>query len=230
MKEKKIIITLTVFILLFSFFTVACYATEEVGGLYENTDTVTDTEVTENGDTLPDTKEEVTEQEKIENDSTGTGANFFDTVFNEIKGYTGEIFSLLALISSLILAYAYKSGLLPLVKNGLSILTGTVAKLKESADKSKESTEYISGALKDRLAVAEDIISKLSDNIDLLEKSLTEEKKRNDEGESLKLIMSAQIDLLYDVFMTSSLPQYQKDAMGMRVQKMREALGKNEAS
>ena len=38
----------------------------------------------------------------------------------------------------------------------------------------------------------------------------------------MKALMSAQIDMLYDIFMTSSLPQYQKDAVNQRVKEMKE--------
>ena len=38
----------------------------------------------------------------------------------------------------------------------------------------------------------------------------------------MKIILSAQIDMLYDIFMTSSLPQYQKDAVSKRIGEMKE--------
>ena len=38
----------------------------------------------------------------------------------------------------------------------------------------------------------------------------------------MKALMSAQIDMLYDIFMTSSLPQYQKDAVNKRISEMKE--------
>ena len=34
--------------------------------------------------------------------------------------------------------------------------------------------------------------------------------------------------MLYDVFMSSALPQYQKDAVGERIAKMREAITEND--
>ena len=37
--------------------------------------------------------------------------------------------------------------------------------------------------------------------------------------------MSAQIDMLYGIFMTSSLPQYQKDAVSEHIHKMKEVSG-----
>ena len=40
-------------------------------------------------------------------------------------------------------------------------------------------------------------------------------------------MVKAQIDMLYDVFMSSALPQYQKDAVGERIAKMKEALVEN---
>jgi hypothetical protein len=40
----------------------------------------------------------------------------------------------------------------------------------------------------------------------------------------MKTIMSAQVDMLYNIFMSSSLPQYSKDAVGERISEMKAAL------
>ena len=53
------------------------------------------------------------------------------------------------------------------------------------------------------------------------------ERKRTENTEELSVIVGTQIDMLYDIFMTSALPQYQKDAVGERVAKMKEALAGN---
>ena len=47
-------------------------------------------------------------------------------------------------------------------------------------------------------------------------------------SEDTRVILSAQVDMLYDIFMTSALPQYQKDAVGERIAAMRGALLKND--
>ena len=42
----------------------------------------------------------------------------------------------------------------------------------------------------------------------------------------LRLILNSQIELLYEIFMSSSLPTYQKDAVGARFAEMKRALEK----
>ena len=43
----------------------------------------------------------------------------------------------------------------------------------------------------------------------------------------LRLVVDTQIDMLYDIFMSSALPQYQKDAVGERIAKMKGAIREN---
>ena len=40
----------------------------------------------------------------------------------------------------------------------------------------------------------------------------------------MRVIMSTQIDLLHDIFMSSSLPYYRKEEVGERVAEMKRAL------
>ncbi len=170
-----------------------------------------------NSDSLTETDTEQAEKE-----------NLFSSVFNYIKDSAAEIFSALALISSLILAYAYKKGLYPLLKNALNALNGSVSRLKETADNELKENGSISKAVNERLSDFEGLLDASADKLNSLEEKLTESKGK--ESERLKTVLCAQIDMLYDVFMSSSLPQYQKDAIGQRVLKMREELGENEGA
>jgi hypothetical protein len=44
------------------------------------------------------------------------------------------------------------------------------------------------------------------------------------ERATLKLILQNQIDMLYAIFQSSALPQYQKEEIGVKIQRMREEL------
>ena len=46
----------------------------------------------------------------------------------------------------------------------------------------------------------------------------------------MRLVIEGQIDMLYAIFMSSALPQYQKDEIGERIKLMREVLNNNEIS
>ena len=170
---------------------------------------------------------EPSENTETSQEEADRAENLFAVIFSTVKDKAAEIFSVLTLISSLILAYAYKKGLFPLIKSALTSLNGSVNKIKESAESELQNNEAISAQVKEKLSDFEKLITAAGDRLALIESKLDENKNRQDK--ELKTIISAQIDMLYDVFMSSSLPQYQKDAIGQRVVKMKEALGENEA-
>lgn len=164
--------------------------------------------------------------ENVENEEKETEENLFALLFSFVEDKAAEIFSVLTLICSLILAYAYKRGLFPLIKSTLGALSGSVNAIKENTESELEKNEALGSELKEKLCDFEKLITAAGDKLALLEEKL--EKNENKQDKELKTIVSAQIDMLYDVFMSSSLPQYQKEAIGQRVVKMKEALGENE--
>ena len=154
--------------------------------------------------------------------------NLFTKLFDEVKEYATEIFCAMTFIGSLALAYAYKKGLLPLVEKTLVSIGAAVARIKEKTESGELATENLGIAITDKLEAAERTIDELKSRISTmntaLESVITDEARKNDESKNLAIIVSTQIDMLYDIFMTSALPQYQKDAVGERVAKMKEAL------
>ena len=155
-------------------------------------------------------------------------ANVFSRVFEEIKNYATEIFCAMTFIGSLILAYAYKKGLLPLVEKALVSIGSAVANIKEKTESGELAAKDMGIQLTKRLDCAKELILALTERIQSMDEVLSEVKKKEDNKETdsknLSLIVGAQIDMLYDIFMTSALPQYQKDAIGERVAVMKEAL------
>ena len=159
--------------------------------------------------------------------------SFFGKVYDELSEYATEILSALTLVGSLTLAVAYKKGLLPLVERSLVTIGNAITKIKDTASESAKQSTAMSLGIENKLTEAVTTLDSLREKVLELDKSLS--KRIKDEGETerereqLRIIAEAQIDMLYDVFMTSALPQYQKDAVGERVAKMREALIGNEA-
>ena len=160
-------------------------------------------------------------------DGTEETENVFAIVYGEIMKNAGDIFSTLAFISSLLIAIAYKKGLLPALSRAVSGIEGAIDKVKRTADESREAVGERHGEMLEKLMSLDGKLSEFSRSIDGVEKRLEALTADSDTKESIKLIMSSQIDLLYDVFMCSSLPQYQKDAVGNRVSKMKAELNKN---
>ena len=157
--------------------------------------------------------------------------SFFSAVYGEVAEYTGEILCALTFIGSIALAIAYRRGLLPLVKGSLLSLGNAVGKIRDKADESAVRGEALGERITEGLGTASETLKALSERIGALEcalnTSLDSEKAARKNAEATRLVMDAQIDMLYSIFMSSALPQYQKDAVGERVAKMKEAIAKD---
>ena len=167
-------------------------------------------------------------QEQTDEIVDEVGENVFTTIFNQLKSYATEIFCGMTFIGSLILAYAYKKGLIPLIEKTLVSISGAVAKIKERTESGAIATEELGASLSEKLEKSEMIVNSMIDKIGEMNKELaqikTSELERTDSCKELSIIVETQIDMLYDIFMTSALPQYQKDAVGEKVAKMKETL------
>ena len=171
------------------------------------------------------TKSEVS-VEDYEND-----ANFFEKVYEEVMGYTSEILCALTFAGSIGIAFAYKKGLLPLVEGSLVAIGNAVTKIKESTKENTEISSQLGESITGRLTETQELLMRLSERIGTLENTLggsikSESDARLEMGQ-LRLVVDAQIDMLYDIFMSSALPQYQKDAVGERIAKMKGAIREN---
>ena len=167
-------------------------------------------------------------QEQTDEIVDEVGENVFTTIFNQLKSYATEIFCGMTFIGSLILAYAYKKGLIPLIEKTLVSISGAVAKIKERTESGAIATEELGASLSEKLEKSGMIVNSMIDKIGEMNKELAEiktsELERTDSCKELSIIVETQIDMLYDIFMTSALPQYQKDAVGEKVAKMKETL------
>lgn len=154
--------------------------------------------------------------------------NVFTSIFNQVKSYATEIFCAMTFIGSLILAYAYKKGLIPMIEKALISIGGSVAKIKERTESGAAANEELGASIAAKLERSEALVNELVDRMSKMNSELSEikasELERSDICKELSVIVGTQIDMLRDIFMTSALPQYQKDAVGERVAKMKETL------
>ena len=145
--------------------------------------------------------------------------NIFEELYAAIEENADKIFSVLAFVGTLVVGVGYKSGLLPLLRNALSGLKGAIDGVKADGETTKALTD---GKLQEISASLEKIEDELSD----MKWQYESYEEICRDRESLRLIISGQIDMLYSIFMTSALPQYQKDEVGERISLMREELKK----
>ena len=163
-----------------------------------------------------------------EGQEVATEENVFIEVYAFILKHSDKILSALAFCASLFLAFAYRSGIIPLIKGGLNTLGTVVTKLKEETNKASEVSEKALCEAKDKLCDTEKILSALSEKLGELEEKLgdaIEDKKR---AEDMRVIMESQIDMLYDIFMSSSIPLFQKEAVGEKISNMKKRLQQTE--
>lgn len=151
--------------------------------------------------------------------------NPFDTVYNTALEYSTEIFSFLSLLGTILISYFYKRGLLPSVKAFLTGINSSVTKLKETSDLEIEKRREDSEKLEKRLLEFENSLKCQGELVSSLESRLISEEDIYRQREKSNLILSSQIDMLYDIFMSSSLPHFQKEAMSEKISSMRKELG-----
>ena len=172
-----------------------------------------------------DTKEET--DERSEPDSGAK--NSLTEAYEIIIAHLSEILSLAAFIGSLVCAIIYKSGLLPLVESSLRSIKSATQKIKESTDKAELGSRESMGNITDRVAGLEATLLTLKDTLTALA-----EKLDNAEAEKLHRmktdhILEGELDMLYDIFMSSALPEYEKQRVGERVAKLKGDLSANES-
>ncbi len=150
--------------------------------------------------------------------------NVFSTLYNELFLHSDKILSALAFISSLLLIFTYRKGMLPILKGGLSSLASSVSHLKDEAKKAGELSEEEIKRATEKLGKAEELLSSLSEKLESLTGELESTRDEQKKCSDIKIIMQYQIDMLYEVFMSSSLPLYQKEAIGEKISAMKSKL------
>ena len=176
----------------------------------------------ENETTLPTQKSDST--------TNGEGAtdtekkNGFTELYNLAMSHLSEILSFAAFIGSLLCAIIYKSGLLPMVDRGLVSLKNVTQKIKESTDRaeyeSRESLDNIAGkilTLEGALDGIQTALLSLNDRLEAL-------SDKEDYQTKIDTLLEGELDMLYDIFMSSALPEYEKARVGERVSRLKKEL------
>lgn len=154
---------------------------------------------------------------------------FFGMLYEEISEHSDKLLAALSFVGSLIVIFAYKKGLLPIIKASLGALGTAVSSIKDESERaSAEAGVIMSGAV-EKLGAAEAVISDLSKQLENIEHRLEEANGKQLESKKVYTVISAQIDMLYEVFMSSSLPAYQKESVGEKITEMKRSLAESSA-
>ena len=160
----------------------------------------------------------------------GEGSNIFSEVYEIILRHSDKILSALTLCVSLFLTFAYRKGILPLIKGGLNTLGAAVTKLKEETDKASEISAKTIAEARDKLTIAEEALSNLTEKLEVLEERLAAAMEEQQKASDTKIILESQIDMLYEIFMSSSIPLYQKESVGEKISAMKKRLADSEVN
>ena len=145
-------------------------------------------------------------------------SNIFEKIYVEVENNADKIFSAMAFVATLVVGIFYKSGLLPLLKDALS-------KLKSTIDNAKEAEEMHSIDTNNKIDAISDTVTQIEEQIKEIELGSRDIEKLCREREAMRTILTSQVDMLYAIFICSSLPEYQKEEIGLKIQQMREELG-----
>lgn len=169
-------------------------------------------------------------EDAIENETVyeARDASIFDDIYGAVMENADKILSALAFCGTVIVGFAYKKGLLPLLGKAMTAISRSVEGIKEDGIKSAESAEKrltdIDTSIKEireSASATKTAISEIEDHLARYENAMTQYS-------SMKTVMAAQTDMLYSVFMSSALPQYQKEEIGERISEMKKELKLNE--
>ena len=171
------------------------------------------------GNTPTDAEENSAPEKKAEE-------NTFEYLYNLALEHSGEIFSALACIFSAVMMICYRKGILPLVKKALSIISGGVDTLSEEAQKQSGLSDSAKALIEEKLEEAQGVLDKIGSSFDAFDKRLADCETIREGEASFRKIMGAQVELLYEIFMNATLPQYEKDRIGEMIGAMRAELTK----
>lgn len=153
------------------------------------------------------------------------GGNFFSEVYTEIREHAAEILSAMTFIGSVVLSVSYRNGLIPTMKKGVGGLGSIASEIKEDSKEYARIAKENQAVLKERLERLEDTLGIIEEALEATGERLSELCRDKEERGRVEAVINEQVSLLYDVFMYSSMPEYQKDAVGRRVESMRRTLG-----
>lgn len=155
-------------------------------------------------------------------DDAGASGGVFGEIYSYLASHAGEIFSTLSFIGTVAVALAYRRGLIPLLRDGLGAIGGAAGNISTSTERAQAVTE-------EAIAGVRMALDGFSDTLRTIERAgeETSERLRALEGEgydkkALTKILLEQINMLSDIFMSTSLPQFRKDEIAERAKEMRD--------
>ena len=159
-----------------------------------------------------------------------TQKNPFTALYELASAHTSEIFSALAAVLSCVIAFAYRRGLLPLVKQGIGTLASTVGGIDKATEAAREqmlaeaqTNRSLTEQMEKSIAQLSQKMSEILARFDALENDKTVD-------ELLLSTLRTEVELLGEIFLSSSLPEYRKEIVGGTIARLKEQLTTREGA
>ena len=159
-----------------------------------------------------------------------TGTGILPELANQIRSNIPEILTTASLAISVILAFIYKKGLLPLLTGTLHRISAAVGEFSKKTEERSEDTRLLTEALKGRLETAEGAVEKISRALEGITLLLDEYKDRQNTAHIVITLFDAQLNLMLDLINSSNLPLTRKEELRAKFGYLIELIGglKNE--
>ena len=169
------------------------------------------------------------EDDESKIDDARTSSVLIDSLYAAYKENKSDLFSLASAVVSIVLVLVYQRGLLPTVKGGLTLIEAQVKALREVSSEQKEQTAK---ATENTQALALDIVQGAQE----MQKALEEMKARSASEEAREAMLARlqaallwQAELLGEVFLHSSLPEYEKERVSNVIERVKATLTPKES-
>ncbi|MBE6655974.1 MAG: hypothetical protein E7609_03755 [Ruminococcaceae bacterium] len=145
------------------------------------------------------------------------GGGFTETLAAFITTNADTLLGILTLVGSLLVAFFYKTGLMPVLRSGLSALGELLGKsrdltehfTKETGDRLAHMEESVAPML-DAMRHGEELLLTLEAKLSTLEDALN---KSEEERRTTAAVLRTETELFYELLSSVNLPEAQKDSM-----------------
>ncbi len=129
----------------------------------------------------------------------------------------------LTLVSSLLVAFLYKSGLLPLLRRALSTLSETSGRTEELTERFTERAEKELALLRESATPVAELLKTTEKTVAKIEEALRASEEANRETRD---ILETETTLFYELLVSANLPEAQKTSMAESYYRLRERLNR----
>lgn len=156
----------------------------------------------------------------------GGEENYFSILFSEIGEHLSPILSAVSALLAAIVALGYKKGLLPLLKSGLGAIGAATKEWGQAAEDYGKEAKEICEIANNSVQFIEKQIEKMDGALKTIENRLAVLDEQTVKGETTNTLLRGQLDMLLDIFLCSSLPQFEKDRVSQRAEQLKRLLEK----